>query len=149
MIRVQEAEEAAIAKENKLAAQAEAREAAAAAAAADQILKSPSDYSCHSYELFVGQEKGNDDNNKERMSIRSVESISEHRVKISSNSHNVNSTTTKVRKVSAVSYKRSMTFRHFTPHPVPSFICSLTTLSLARTAYLCLLHSLSSCILYC
>ncbi|XP_011504558.1 PREDICTED: sodium channel protein para [Ceratosolen solmsi marchali] len=100
---IREAEEAALAKENKLAAQAEAREAAAAAAAADQILKSPSDYSCHSYELFVGQEKGNDDNNKERMSIRSVESISEHRVKISSNNHNVNSTTTKVRKVSAAS----------------------------------------------
>lgn len=45
----------------------------------EQIAKSPSDFSCHSYELFVGQEKGNDDNNKEKMSIRSegLESVSE------------------------------------------------------------------------
>ncbi|XP_032452139.1 voltage-gated sodium channel alpha subunit isoform X9 [Nasonia vitripennis] len=103
---IREAEEAALAKENKLAAraeaEAEAREAAAAAAAGE-IVKSPSDFSCHSYELFVNQEKGNDDNNKERMSIRSVESISEHRVRISSNNHNVTSTTTKVRKVSTAS----------------------------------------------
>ncbi|KAK1120318.1 hypothetical protein K0M31_012302 [Melipona bicolor] len=96
---IREAEEAALAKENKLAAQAAAREAAAAAAvaAADQIVKSPSDFSCHSYELFVGQEKGNDDNNKERMSIRSIESVSEHRVKQINN----HTTTTKPRKVSA------------------------------------------------
>ncbi|KAK9308008.1 hypothetical protein QLX08_001900 [Tetragonisca angustula] len=98
---IREAEEAALAKENKLAAQAAAREAAAAAAvaAADQIVKSPSDFSCHSYELFVGQEKGNDDNNKERMSIRSIESVSEHRVKQINN----HTTTTKPRKVSAAS----------------------------------------------
>ncbi|XP_034184273.1 sodium voltage-gated channel paralytic isoform X12 [Osmia lignaria lignaria] len=100
---IREAEEAALAKENKLAAraQAAAREAAAAAAAvaADQIVKSSSDFSCHSYELFVGQEKGNDDNNKERMSMRSIESVSEHRVKQINN----HTTTTKVRKVSAVS----------------------------------------------
>ncbi|XP_034184284.1 sodium voltage-gated channel paralytic isoform X29 [Osmia lignaria lignaria] len=100
---IREAEEAALAKENKLAAraQAAAREAAAAAAAvaADQIVKSSSDFSCHSYELFVGQEKGNDDNNKERMSMRSIESVSEHRVKQINN----HTTTTKVRKVSAAS----------------------------------------------
>ncbi|XP_043795203.1 sodium channel protein para isoform X11 [Apis laboriosa] len=98
---IREAEEAALAKETKLAAQAAAREAAAHAVvtAADQIVKSPSDFSCHSYELFVGQEKGNDDNNKERMSIRSIESVSEHRVKQINN----HTTTTKVRKVSAVS----------------------------------------------
>ncbi|XP_006613084.1 sodium channel protein para isoform X28 [Apis dorsata] len=98
---IREAEEAALAKETKLAAQAAAREAAAHAAvtAADQIVKSPSDFSCHSYELFVGQEKGNDDNNKERMSIRSIESVSEHRVKQINN----HTTTTKVRKVSAAS----------------------------------------------
>ncbi|XP_026669453.1 sodium channel protein para-like [Ceratina calcarata] len=97
----QEAEEAALAKENKLAAQAAAREAAAAAAvaAADQIVKSPSDFSCHSYELFINQERGNDDNNRERMSIRSIESVSEQRVKHINN----HTTTTKVRKVSAVS----------------------------------------------
>ena len=43
------------------------------------MAKSPSDFSCHSYELFVGQEKGNDDNNKEKMSIRSegLDSVSE------------------------------------------------------------------------
>lgn len=43
------------------------------------IAKSPSDFSCHSYELFVGQEKGNDDNNKEKMSIKSegLESVND------------------------------------------------------------------------
>nr|XP_049462227.1 sodium channel protein para isoform X32 [Anopheles coluzzii] len=64
---LREAEEAAAAKAAKL----EAQQAAAAAAANPEIAKSPSDFSCHSYELFVGQEKGNDDNNKEKMSIRS------------------------------------------------------------------------------
>ncbi|XP_076682987.1 sodium voltage-gated channel paralytic isoform X35 [Andrena cerasifolii] len=95
---IREAEEAALAKENKLAAQAAAKEAAAQAAAG-HIVKSPSDFSCHSYELFVGQEKGNDDNNKERMSVRSIESVSEHRVKQINN----HTATTKVRKVSAAS----------------------------------------------
>ncbi|XP_052563406.1 sodium channel protein para isoform X48 [Culex pipiens pallens] len=72
---LREAEEAAAAKQAKL----EAHAAAAAAAANPEIAKSPSDFSCHSYELFVGQEKGNDDNNKEKMSIRSegLESVSE------------------------------------------------------------------------
>ncbi|XP_032685136.1 sodium channel protein para isoform X29 [Odontomachus brunneus] len=99
---MREAEEAALAKENKLAAQAAAREAAAAAAvaAAEQIVKSPSDFSCHSYELFVGQEKGNDDNNKEKMSIRSIESASDQRHKQINNNH---SAANKVRKVSAAS----------------------------------------------
>ncbi|XP_024936090.1 sodium channel protein para isoform X10 [Cephus cinctus] len=97
---IREAEEAALAKENKLAAQAAAREAAATAAATEQIVKSPSDFSCQSYELFVGQEKGNDDNNKERMSIRSIQSVSEHRVKPANNNHG-SATTNKVRKVSA------------------------------------------------
>ena len=106
---MQEVEEAALAKESRQEAAREA--AAAAAAAAEHIVKSPSDFSCHSYELFVGGEKGNDDNNKERMSIRSVESISEHRVKISSNNHNVTSTTTKVRKVSAVSASLRCVYR--------------------------------------
>lgn len=99
----QEAEEAAIAKQNKLEAQAAARDAAAAAAiAAEQIVKSPSDFSCHSYELFVGQEKGNDDNNKEKMSIRSIESASDQRHKQINNNH---SAANKVRKVSAVSIR--------------------------------------------
>ncbi|XP_058457328.1 sodium channel protein para isoform X43 [Malaya genurostris] len=72
---LREAEEAAAAKQAKL----EAHAAAAAAAANPEIAKSPSDFSCHSYELFVGQEKSNDDNNKEKMSIRSegLESVSE------------------------------------------------------------------------
>lgn len=103
----QEAEEAALAKENKAAAReaaAAAREAAReAAAAAEQIVKSPSDFSCHSYELFVGQEKGNDDNNKEKMSIRSIESVSDQRhLKQINNNH---SAANKVRKVSAVSIR--------------------------------------------
>ncbi|KAJ8884597.1 hypothetical protein PR048_016454 [Dryococelus australis] len=86
---LQEAEEAAQARENKLAAQALAREERAAQAREDRddpggggvnVVQSPSDFSCHSYELFVGQEKGNDDN-KEKMSIRSegADSLSEHR----------------------------------------------------------------------
>ncbi|KAL0119390.1 hypothetical protein PUN28_007715 [Cardiocondyla obscurior] len=101
---IREAEEAALAKENKLAAREAAAAAAAAAAvaaaeAADQIVKSPSDFSCHSYELFVGQEKGNDDNNKEKMSIRSIESVGEQRHIKQINNH---SAANKVRKVSAV-----------------------------------------------
>ena len=78
----QEAEENAAARQAKIEQHA-ANAAAAAAAAAEppeqHIAKSPSDFSCHSYELFVGQEKGNDDNNKEKMSIRSegLESVSE------------------------------------------------------------------------
>ncbi|XP_071554616.1 sodium voltage-gated channel paralytic isoform X15 [Temnothorax nylanderi] len=111
---MREAEEAAIAKENKLAARAAAHEAAAAAheaaaaaaaaaatEAANQIVKSPSEFSCHSYELFVGQEKGNDDNNKEKMSIRSIESAGDQRhIKQINNNH---SAANKVRKVSAAS----------------------------------------------
>uniref|UniRef100_A0A6P7FM10 Sodium channel protein n=1 Tax=Diabrotica virgifera virgifera TaxID=50390 RepID=A0A6P7FM10_DIAVI len=75
---IREAEKAAQAKQDRADARAaaaeEAREAAAAALAAENcpdIVKSPSDFSCHSYELFVGQAKGHDDNNKEKMSIRS------------------------------------------------------------------------------
>lgn len=105
---MQEAEEAALAKENKLAAQAAAREAAAAAAAAavvaEQIVKSPSDFSCHSYELFVGQE--NIEDNKEKMSMRSIESVSEQRHRQINNNHSAN----KVRKVSAVSIRLAIDF---------------------------------------
>nr|CAD7424705.1 unnamed protein product [Timema monikensis] len=96
---LREAEEAAQAKENKLAARAAAHAEAAenaARIAAGHVVKSPSDFSCHSYELFVGQEKGNDDNNKEKMSIRSEggDSVSEHRSRAANG---------KVRKVSAAS----------------------------------------------
>ncbi|KYM97213.1 Sodium channel protein para [Cyphomyrmex costatus] len=103
---MREAEEAALAKENKLAAREAAKSMAAAAAsaaaeAADQIVKSPSDFSCQSYELFVGQERGNDDNNKEKMSIRSIESVGDHRhMRQMNNNHNA---ANKVRKVSAAS----------------------------------------------
>lgn len=113
----QEAEEAAAAKAAKLEAHAAAR-AAQAAAAADAIeaennmqnmAKSPSDFSCHSYELFVGQEKGNDDNNKEKMSIRSegLESVSEMHQRPTAPSAIASGTTSaaKVRKVSAVSIR--------------------------------------------
>lgn len=70
-----------------------------AAAEAEHIAKSPSDFSCHSYELFVGQEKGNEDNNKEKMSIRSdgMESVSEIRTTAPTG------LAAKVRKVSTVS----------------------------------------------
>lgn len=67
------------------------------------MAKSPT-YSCISYELFVGGEKGNDDNNKEKMSIRSVEVESEsvsviQRQPAPTTAHQA----TKVRKVSTVS----------------------------------------------
>uniref|UniRef100_A0A146LU77 Sodium channel protein n=2 Tax=Lygus hesperus TaxID=30085 RepID=A0A146LU77_LYGHE len=86
---LREAEEAAQARENRRAAHAAAhadraaeRAAAAEAAAeaeAGSMAKSPSDFSAHSYELFIGQEKGNvDDNNREKMSIRS-DSLSQGR----------------------------------------------------------------------
>ncbi|PBC27472.1 Sodium channel protein para [Apis cerana cerana] len=142
---IREAEEAALAKENKLAAQAAAREAAAHAAvtAADQIVKSPSDFSCHSYELFVGQEKGNDDNNKERMSIRSIESVSEHRVKQINN----HTTTTKVRKVSAnhlAAQKRSLissytSSKKFPYKTSPTPLSTIQVPSMKR-ALVCLAH---------
>lgn len=66
------------------------------------MAKSPSDFSCHSYELFVGQEKGNDDNNKEKMSIRSegLESVSEMQRPTAPSAGTMAS---KVRKVSTVS----------------------------------------------
>lgn len=58
----------------------------------------PTAFSCQSYELFVGQEKGNiDDNNREKMSIRSddcAESLSEHHTRAGQS---------KSRKMSAVS----------------------------------------------
>ncbi|KAL1117949.1 hypothetical protein AAG570_004262 [Ranatra chinensis] len=96
---LREAQEAAEAKENKRAAKAAAAQAAAQAAMQAQsgggggVAKSPSDFSAHSYELFIGQEKGNvDDNNREKMSIRS-DSMSQGRY----------SNTSKTRKVSAAS----------------------------------------------
>lgn len=102
-ICLQQAEEAAQAREQKKAAhetrvaeRAERAERAAAAAAAGPQgngTKSPSEYSCHSYELFVGQEKGNVDDNKEKMSIRS-DTLSQGKQSLQSN---------KIRKVSAVS----------------------------------------------
>jgi voltage-gated sodium channel type II alpha len=80
----------------------EAEEAAAnkaqAAQQSSEVVKSPGS-SCLSYELFVGQPKGNDDNGRENMSIRSEggNSISENRGRISG------ANGSSVRKVSAVS----------------------------------------------
>lgn len=100
----QEAEKAAQAKQDRADARAaaaeEAKEAAANAVLAAEnanIVHSPSNFSCHSYELFVGQPKGHDDNNKEKMSIRSegLDSVSERR--------RIPNNLTKMRKVSAVS----------------------------------------------
>ncbi|KAJ8923861.1 hypothetical protein NQ315_010443 [Exocentrus adspersus] len=99
-----EAEKAAQAKQDRADARAAAAEesrqaalqASLAAEAGPDIVKSPSDFSCHSYELFVGA-KGHDDNNKEKMSIRSegLDSVSEQR--------RIPSNPTKMRKVSAAS----------------------------------------------
>ncbi|XP_054288733.1 sodium channel protein para-like isoform X6 [Macrosteles quadrilineatus] len=99
---IREAEEAAVAKENKRAAAAAAAAAREAGEVAS-VAKSPSDMSCASYELFVNQEKGNaDDNNKEKMSIRS-DSLSQGRP----------STGQKVRKVSAVALRKTATKSQF------------------------------------
>ncbi|XP_055302525.1 sodium channel protein para isoform X14 [Sitodiplosis mosellana] len=103
---LREAEQAAANKQAKIEAHAAAAAAAAQAAvdAANQpeMAKSPSDFSCHSYELFVGQEKGNDDNNKEKMSIRSegLESVSEMQRPTAPSTGTMAS---KVRKVSTTS----------------------------------------------
>lgn len=73
------------AKQDRADARAAAAGAAAAAAAAaasgQNIVKSSSDYSCISYESFVGQPSGHDDNNKEKMSLPSdgLDSVSERR----------------------------------------------------------------------
>lgn len=67
-----------------------------------ELAKSPT-YSCISYELFVGGEKGNDDNNKEKMSIRSVEVESESVSVIQRQPAPTTAPATKVRKVSTVS----------------------------------------------
>ncbi|XP_045484125.1 sodium channel protein para isoform X34 [Pieris rapae] len=74
---LREAEQKAAARADKQEAREQhAREQAAAAEAAAYAeahpAKSPSDFSCQSYELFVNQERGNqDDNTRERMSLRS------------------------------------------------------------------------------
>lgn len=107
-ILLQEAEEAAAAKAAKqeeranAAAQA-AQDAADAAEAAlhPEMAKSPT-YSCISYELFVGGEKGNDDNNKEKMSIRSV-AVESESVSVIQRQPAPTAHATKVRKVSTVS----------------------------------------------
>lgn len=110
----QEAEENAANRAAKIEAHAAAvaANAAMAAAEAEHIAKSPSDFSCHSYELFVGQEKGNDDNNKEKMSIRSdgMESVSE----ITRNQTTApTGLAAKVRKVSTVSMSECFACNNF------------------------------------
>lgn len=94
----QEAVAAAVAKEAKRAKQADKE---AQAAEHSEVVKSPSGSSCLSYELFVGQAKGNDEkmNERENMSIRSEggDSVSEHRGRIAGANGSM------VRKVSAVS----------------------------------------------
>lgn len=67
------------------------------------VAKSPSDFSCHSYELFVGQEKGNDDNNKERISIKSEALDSGGMCKSVAPSGTAATFANKIRKVSVVS----------------------------------------------
>lgn len=94
---LQDAEEAATAKEVKKAKHAD--KLAHAAQQSAEVVKSPSGSSCLSYELFVGQAKGNDDNGRENMSIRSEggDAVSEHRGRIAGANGSM------VRKVSAVS----------------------------------------------
>lgn len=94
---LQDAEAAAVAKEARKAKHAD--KLAQAAQRSSEVVKSPSGSSCLSYELFVGQAKGNDDNGRENMSIRSEggDSVSEHRGRIAGTNGSM------VRKVSAVS----------------------------------------------
>ncbi|XP_050314713.1 sodium channel protein para isoform X9 [Anthonomus grandis grandis] len=103
---IREAEKAAQAKQDRADARAAAAEEAARIAAGGappgsiDIAKSPSNFSCrscHSYELFVNQPKSQDDNNKEKMSIRSegLDSVSDQR--------RILTNPTKMRKVSAAS----------------------------------------------
>ncbi|KAJ3623376.1 hypothetical protein MTP99_019606 [Tenebrio molitor] len=98
---IQEAEDKAREKQDRADARAaaaiEAAEAAAAGDIGQDIIKSSSDYSCHSYESFVGQPNGQDDNNKEKISIRSegLDSVSEQR--------RLPTNLSKMRKVSAAS----------------------------------------------
>lgn len=94
---LQEAEAKADARQKKLDNRAAAAENAAQAAAdaANAIVKSPSGFSTDSYELFVGQEKGNEDNYKEHS--EGLDSVSEHRTRAPL-------TANKIRKVSTVSF---------------------------------------------
>lgn len=95
----QEREERKAAHESRVAERAEraerraAEEASAVANRNNSVAKSPSECSSQSYELFVGQEKGTVDDNKEKMSIRS-DTLSQGKQSLQSN---------KIRKVSAVS----------------------------------------------
>ncbi|XP_064475313.1 sodium channel protein para-like isoform X2 [Ornithodoros turicata] len=73
----EEAEEDRLVEES-MRAEEEARAEAAAGhrkpSAAVEMLKSPSEYSCRSYELFVGQERGEDNKDlRERSSIKSAD----------------------------------------------------------------------------
>nr|XP_042894950.1 sodium channel protein para isoform X2 [Parasteatoda tepidariorum] len=76
--KAEEEEEAALAEEAAMQAEAarllEEEEAKDRERRGEGVVKSPSDLSCNSYELFVGQEKGNEEkDSKERGSIRSAE----------------------------------------------------------------------------
>ncbi|KAJ9594265.1 hypothetical protein L9F63_014307, partial [Diploptera punctata] len=113
---LREAEEAALAKEAKRKRQEEriagAEEAAKHAALEGNLVKSPSESSSRSYELFVGQKGGNADNKKENMSIRSegCDSIAENRGRIGDNG-------SVIRKVSAKlhGFSRTILFKHDLP----------------------------------
>lgn len=117
-LNFQEAEQKAAARADKQEArEAHAREQAAAAEAAAYAeahpAKSPSDFSCQSYELFVNQERGNqDDNTRERMSLRSdpfQDSVSTQPTHKPTETHH--ETARRARKVSMVSM-RSATCHH-------------------------------------
>lgn len=115
--KLQEAEQKAAARADKQEQrEAHAREVAAAAEAAAYAeahpAKSPSDFSCQSYELFVNQERGNqDDNTRERMSLRSdpfQDSVSTQPTHKPATEHH---DSRRPRKVSMVSTRRA-TYRH-------------------------------------
>lgn len=112
----QEAEQKAAARADKQEArEAHARDQAAAAEAAAYAeahpAKSPSDFSCQSYELFVNQERGNqDDNTRERMSLRSdpfQDSVSTQPTHKPNETHHE---ARRPRKVSMVSIRRIMLY---------------------------------------
>lgn len=120
----QEAEQKAAARADKQEArEAHAREQAAAAQAAAYAeahpAKSPSDFSCQSYELFVNQERGNqDDNTRERMSLRSdpfQDSVSTQPAHKPTEPHH---DARRARKVSMVSMQRSTRITSLTMIPL-------------------------------
>ncbi|KAF2902697.1 hypothetical protein ILUMI_03476 [Ignelater luminosus] len=95
-LAIQEAEKAAMAKQNLLD-NPPPPPTTVLPDARTNIVNSPSDFSCHSHQLFIEEKNGHNGNNSEKLSIRSegLDSVSEQR--------RAPSNLAKIRKVSAAS----------------------------------------------